>query len=411
MKIYNLIKLIFINTFIFLILLLLIDNLIFYSAENLPKEFIKYLSYKSQVKYRLNNIEESSHIYEDYIYYLKPNSSTISMSDGKPFTEHSDEFGYSNPPNYLNTEQIEVLLIGDSSTQAPNLTNGIRNHFDGKVYSLGIGGQGIFHWKHQYRRFKKIYSDFSNPKIILLLYDENDIGDTLRALKYQRAGYKNSIYYPANPIHDKLYKINREYSFYHEIYSLIRYFVSSTQIREKLKTFLEDKNLLKKNLKDKLIKAKILPKQHSSGFMFLNYNENCKIRMVNAEPNKNFFSETTTAEIVKQIEELLKLINFDETKVFFSYNPPVNSTYNKKFTENDLMKEFAEMQIKSSSNFEQYFNKNQVNYIDVVPKIRTIAKNESLHPCNGKDSHLSKYGYRVYATLVSDEVKKILKEN
>ena len=116
---------------------------------------------------------------------------------------------------------------------------------------------------------------------------------------------------------------------------------------------------MKKNLKDKLIKAKILVKQQSSNLMLLNYNENCKIRMVNAEPNKNFFSETTTAEIVKQIEELLKLINFDETKVFFSYNPSVNNTYNKKFTENDSIKEFAEMQIKSSSNFEQYFNKNE----------------------------------------------------
>ena len=115
----------------------------------------------------------------------------------------------------------------------------MRSFFNGKVYSIGMGGQGIYHWKHQYERFKKIYLKSSNPKIIILNYYENDIEDTLRALKYSEAGYTHSAYYPMNEFNDNFEKINREYSFYDEIYSITKYILASYRIRYNLSKFLD----------------------------------------------------------------------------------------------------------------------------------------------------------------------------
>ena len=62
-----------------------------------------------------------------------------------------------------------------------------------------------------HKRFKKIYHGFTEPKIIILNYYENDIIDTLRAIKYERAGYTHSAYYPHNDFDYLFKKINRIY--------------------------------------------------------------------------------------------------------------------------------------------------------------------------------------------------------
>ncbi len=407
-------KIIIINLLFFFFFLLIIDNLIYYFSPYLTKNFQKYLSQKSQIRYIIKNNDEIGLIFDEYIYYSKPRSYSVFLSDGVPQKEYNDKFGYSNPQNYLSLEEIEVLLIGDSFTQYPDFSRSMRSFFNGKVYSIGMGGQGIYHWKHQYERFKKIYLKSSNPKIIILNYYENDIEDTLRALKYFEAGYTHSAYYPMNGYNDNFEKINREYSFYDEIYSITRYFVASYRIRENLSKFFKLDKILNQNTKAKLEKMKVLPKAPSANVIgTLEYDQGCKIQIDRANPDKKLFSENTLPEIADQIKKMLDLIDFNETKVFFSYLPAADTIYHEKLKKDELLKNTFLIQNKSSENFRKFFNNSKypVKYIDLTSQLVKLSKDLPLHPCNGKDTHFSKFGFNQYAKLLSKEVKKHINNN
>ena len=69
----------------------------------------------------------------------------------------------------------------------------------------------------------------------------------------------------------------------------------------------------------------------------------------------------------------------------------------------------SEEQKLSSKNFSSFFKEKNVYYIDLTEKIREVAKSQPLHPCNGKDSHLSVDGYKLYTKLLSEKIKLILK--
>ena len=405
----KILKIIFLNSIFLLFFLLILDNILFYTSPFLPKNIIKILSYKAQIKYKIKNENKSGQtIFDDYIYYLKPNSKHFTLSDGLTNFEYSDEYGYVNPKNYLDSGKIDLLLVGDSATQSQDFSKEMRKNFNGKVYSIGIGGQGIYHWKYQYKRISRIVSDFEEPKNILLLYDENDIGDTQRALKYHRKGYTNSVYYPPNPYNDYFDKINRKFSFYHEVYSIFRYFVVSTQIRIKIQKFIENK--VGSNVKSQMEKLKIIPKksQLENSFKLINYNDTCIIR-ANVLKGDRVFDKTKTSDTVNEINKILKTIDLKKSNVFFSYNPSANTIYNLKLDKNEYIVKMSEEQKLSSKNFSSFFKEKNVYYIDLTEKIREVAKSQPLHPCNGKDSHLSVDGYKLYTKLLSEKIKLILK--
>jgi len=397
------------NLFFLLLFLLIFDNFLYYTSPLLPKEIVKILSYKAQVRYKIKNENKSGlTIFDEHIYYLKPNSKHPTLSDGLSTFEHSDEYGYVNPRNYLNSGEIDLLLVGDSATQSQDFSNEMRKNFNGKVYSIGIGGQGIYHWKHQYKRISTTVPDFKEPKNILLLYDENDIDDTQRALKYFRKGYTNSVYYPPNPYNDLFEKIDRKFSFYHEVYSIFRYFVVSTQIRIKIKKFIE--NRVDLNVKSQMEKLKIIPKKSQLGdsFKLINYDNTCIIR-ANVLKGDRVFDQNKTRDTANEINKILQLINFEKTNVFFSYNPSVNTIYNLKFDKNEYIIKMSNEQKLSSKNFSTFFKEKNVHYIDLTNDIRKIAATQPLHPCNGKDSHLSVGGYKLYTKLLTEKIKSILK--
>ena len=115
-------KIIILNLFFFFFFLLIIDNLIYYFSPYLTKNFQKYLSQKSQIRYIIKNNDEIGFKFDEYIYYSKPRSYSVVLSDGVPQKEYNDKFGYSNPQNYLSLEEIEILLIGDSFTNSPDFS-------------------------------------------------------------------------------------------------------------------------------------------------------------------------------------------------------------------------------------------------------------------------------------------------
>lgn len=405
-------KLCFYNLFFLLFFLLIFDNFLYFSSPLLPKEIVKILSNKSQTRYKIKNKNNSDlpTIFDEHIYYLKPNTKQFTISDGLPSFEYSDEHGYVNPKNYLNSGKVDLLLVGDSATQSQDFSNAMRKNFDGKVYSIGIGGQGIYHWKYQYKRISKIVPDFEEPKNILLLYDENDIDDTQRALKYFRKGYPNSAYYPQNPYNDHFKKYNMNFSFYSEVYSIFRYFVMSTQIRVKLKNFIEDRVNL--NVKSKMEKLKIIPKEDQKDaqtYRLINYDNTCVIRAEVLHGDR-VFNQNKTLDTVNEINKILKLVNFEKTNVFFSYNPSANTIYNLKLDKNEYVMQMSNEQKLSSKNFSTFFKEKNVHYIDLTDDIRKIAATQPLHPCNAKDSHLSVDGYKLYSKLLTNKIKSILKD-
>ena len=409
MKIF---KIYFYNLFFLLLFLLIFDNLLFFASPLLPKDIVKILSSKSQTRYRIKNKDNSDlkTIFKEHIYYLRPNSKQNIISDGLPSFEYADEHGYVNPKNYLKSGEVDLLLVGDSATQAQSFSNEMRKNFEGKVYSIGIGGQGPYHWKYQYKRISKIVPDFEEPKNILLLYDENDIDDTQRALKYFRKGYTHSAYYPPNPYNDNFKKYNMNFSFYSEVYSIFRYFVVSTQIRVKLKHFIEDRVNL--NVKSKMEKLKIIPKEDQNDgqtYKLINYDNTCIIR-ANVLHGDRVFDQNKTRDTANEINKILQLINFEKTNVFFSYNPSVNTIYNLKLDKNEYVMQMSNEQKLSSKNFSTFFKEKNVHYIDLTDDIRKIAATKPLHPCNGSDSHLSVDGYKLYSKLLTKKIKSILKD-
>ena len=364
--------------------LFIIDNLIFFFSNYLPKPFLKYLSQKAQINYIIKNNYNLDIIFDEYIYYFRPDTYSNVLVDGIPKKQYNDKYGYSNPKNYLSSEEIELILIGDSYTHSRDFSDSMRSFFKGKVYSLGVGGQGIYHWKHQYLRFKKIYLTSSHPKIIILNYFENDISDTLRAHKYFTAGLTHSAYYPMNEFNDNFKKLNRTISFFDETKSIIKYLVALSKIKENIQ---------------------------SSNLGTIEINKECKIQIDRMDPKKKLFSEYEKPIIKNEIIKMLNLVDFKKTQVFFSYIPAADTIYHEKFTEDELLKNSYSIYKESSRNLRQLFNTIEfpVEYIDLTPQLINIADRDPLHPCNGKDTHFSSYGYQQYAKLLTEEVKKKLK--
>ena len=110
---------------------------------------------------------------------------------------------------------------------------------------------------------------------------------------------------------------------------------------------------------------------------------------------------------------MLDLIDFNETKVFFSYLSAADTIYHEKFKKDELLKNTFLIQNKSSENFRKFFNNSKypVKYIDLTSQLVKISKDLPLHPCNGTDTHFSKFGFNQYAKLLSEEVKKHINNN
>ena len=219
-------KIIISNFLIFFLLVLLIDNLLFFLPDLFPKKLVRYLSKETQIKY-YNRSLKSSHIhmiYEDFIYYYRPN---IYIEE---HNTSSDSLGYKNPKNLIN-KNINTLIVGDSYTESPEMGNSFRKLINSNTYSVGMGGQGVFHWKYHLKRFYKNYK-MKYPKIVILNYYEgNDIQDSLRAVEViKQTKNTNSIYYPVSSYYD-IEKNENERGWFKEIDILYKVLIKEIVIK------------------------------------------------------------------------------------------------------------------------------------------------------------------------------------
>ena len=394
------IKIIVLNVLFFLIFLLILDNLIFNFSYLLPKNFVRLLSYPSQIKYQLiNGSDETDKIYDDYISYYKPNFLAPDRND------KTDGLGYRNPENLLKESPIKVLLIGDSFTEAPLMGENFRKLLDPKTYSIGMGGQGIYHWKYHFKRFKNSkYYNNEPEKILILYYEGNDIADTLRAIKYKEKGYVNSIYYPSSPHYDNYDLINRKFSFFHEIKSLINNFLMHYRVRYQIRKILDNFKFDNETVDNFLKKRNLVTYENQfNQNSYVEYDDKCLILQDPLENQQSMhFSEKERPTIVREINNLVNLIDQDKTSIFFIYLPSTLSVYYYKTDINNF-----DIQKNNSNNFKKFLEKINVLFIDPTAELQLLSKQRPLHPCDGTDNHFNNYGYSSFVKIVTDKINTI----
>ena len=380
----------------------MLDNFIFFFPTIVPKNFINYLSKTTQLKYKLKNTEQNSYVYDDFIFYYKEGI-PISKSDKDLI---SDKFGYMNKKNYLKNNDIEVLLLGDSFI--PELTKAMKTSSNKKIYNLGIGGQGIFHWKYHYKRFKKFTNNQKYPKIIILnFYEGNDIQDTIRAKKILKSGYKNSIYYPTNP-YTKIDSYNKNFSLFGETKSVIKYIIVRFSLREKIEKSLSKIFNFNKNQLQYLQENKIFVKKNT----YLNnpvfYNSTCTIRISPGESLAGAdFSKNTSLIVLNDLMETFKILKSDNVKIIFNYVPSVYTIYHNKLKNDKFFKNSFSTYKNNTQKLTSFLKKNDIIFLDLTNELIEISNVKPLHPCNSRETHFSDEGYMIYAELIN----KYLKEN
>ena len=376
-------KLIIYNLLIFLILLLIVDNLIFYFPQLFNKNFIKLTSQRTQIQYLINNSEDTNsvskiqsnnikRIFDEYIFYHK----NIDSSEVNIF----DSFGYPNPKGIIDNSP-EIIILGDSFAESPIFVNSLRQNLKQNIYTMGVSGQGIFHWYYHLKRYYESNYFKEPPKLIILNYYEgNDIRDSLRAERIVLSGFTNSIYYPTNPVDDKD-DVFRKFSFFHELYLIF----------QKLKVNFFSKTFLTKEKNNNLEKNNNITERE------------CLIFFDPYEVNtKNYFDPSTdySKKIIKQIKQLFTIIDKNKTKIIFSYIPNTRTIYS------DSKKIYNDYKF-SSNNFKNFFSKDFV-FFDATEILIKKSKKEKIHNCNISDIHFSDKGYELYANLLSLKVKEIL---
>ncbi len=394
-------KIFFSNLLIFFVLILLIDNLLFSFPNLFPKKIVRYLSKETQIKYYYKSLQ-SPHIhmiYDDYIYYYKPNLYI------KEHNATTDTFGYKNPKNLIN-ENINILIVGDSYTEAIEMGQSFRQIVDPKTYSIGIGGQGIFHWKHQLKRFYKNYKN-SHPKIVILNYYEgNDIIDSLRAIKVIKETKSiNSIYYPVSESYE-IEIIDSERKIFKEIHYLSEVFYKDIFLKNYYIFKHSTKNLIKKIIKWENNNPSI--KQFDK--FEVKFDNNCIITL-DKEMNKynHKFSKRDYEFIKNELLKTKKVINKyskTNTKIYLGFIPSGQTVYLKneyiKMQKNYKFDEYISNHIKHVNFIKKIANDLEIEFINPSKKIQQIASKKSLNICNKNDSHFNKYGYLEYVRVLKD---------
>ena len=137
-------------------------------------------------------------------------------------TYFSDRYGFNNPDDEWDNDEIEYLLLGDSFTQGScvnrpfDIASNLRRLSNKPVINLGMGGSGTLLEYAIYREYapKKI------KNVILLFFDGNDIKDLKRELdskiltKYlQDKNYSQQLKEKQEKIDEKIIThINNEYN-------------------------------------------------------------------------------------------------------------------------------------------------------------------------------------------------------
>ena len=180
----------------------------------------KYLVSADNVGYFLEQKDKNLELYP---FAGVSNKKTILCNENGYYSTYlSDRYGFNNPDDEWDNDEIEYLLLGDSFTQGScvnrpfDIASNLRRLSNKPVINLGMGGSGTLLEYAIYREYapKKI------KNVILLFFDGNDIKDLKRELdskiltKYlQDKNYSQQLKEKQGKIDEKIIThINNEYN-------------------------------------------------------------------------------------------------------------------------------------------------------------------------------------------------------
>ena len=201
-----------VNLAVFLITLLVADNILYLGAARWPDTLAIGLSEEALV--RRNTQKAMSSVQGDYYHFTDQYFFYVGRADHGRF----DEFGYRNPPGYISAQKgIDTILLGDSFIEGEGAVRTVADDLRGllpgqTVYSLGIAGQGPPHWGLQFERYARSTYFRAPPRVIVMnFYGGNDARDTHVFMRGRKSFHKF------------------HFSFFREATALIQYYAPFTR--------------------------------------------------------------------------------------------------------------------------------------------------------------------------------------
>lgn len=245
-----------------------------------------------------------------FLLSLTPNKNYISSNENGYFASFlADRYGFNNPDDQWNKNEIDIILIGDSFVEGVGVSRpqdiaSILRDSGNDVLSLGLSGNGPL---KNYAVIKE-YLKSNHKKIFYLHFEGNDLIDLKQELKnnflikYLDKDFKQNLY---------------ENEFYLEPKGLwngfVKIFYSRKLILSYLKLYSEKdnkKDIGEKNLNDFekiLLSLKELVKKNNSEFYFVYLPERSRYE------DKDFIDKS---DQVMKIAKKLNLSTIDMKEVF-----------------------------------------------------------------------------------------------
>lgn len=192
--------------------LLFFDWCLYLVSPSLPEEVVFWMSPQARMRHWRARPGERDWVFDGSVHYLRPEAETREYG----LVVRPDSLGYRNPVGYLaDARRVDVVLLGDSftwGTESRTIADFLREEMSPlRVYSLGMGGEGIPQWKHHYERLVASTALERPPRVVVLnFYSGNDVSDTNVYLGCSRAdGTVDAAEYFAYLYHQYLIPLRR----------------------------------------------------------------------------------------------------------------------------------------------------------------------------------------------------------
>jgi hypothetical protein len=358
-----------------LVSLLFFDWCLYRLSPRLPERVVHRMSPQAKLRYWRAHAEGTSRVYREAIRYVRPETEVREYG----ITVKSDRLGYRNPSDALAVEHgVDVILLGDSftwGTESATIADFLRKEMAPRtVYSLGMGGEGIPHWRHHLDRFLSSTSYERPPKMVILnFYSGNDVTDTNLYLSLRGAdGVVDSREYFAYLHHSYLVPLRARW----------------TSSVPKLPEF--------------FFLAEALFFQYGSGTVprLLQIDDRSVAAcMAHREPRPEHF----TAEVLSELEATVVAIKAAApgSRIVLSYIPTSGGIYGDLMAPCPDHADDVARQVANSRLLSRFSAGLSIAYVDVTPELRKVERPETLW--SAKD-HFSLEGYRLYASLLAERV-------
>lgn len=363
------------------LVLVVVDCALFAMAPMLPSATVAAMSPHAQVRFCRANPDVLSWVYEANDRHARPNS--VVEQFGVEY--QTDSLGYNNPRGFLEGHPyVDVLLLGDSfvwGTEEQTLADHMRAE-DGSVsvYSAGIAGAGIPQWRHNYLRFVRENSGRVPPQAAVLnFFSGNDIADTrVFQLIEARDGTVDSAQYYAFINHH--YLLPRERGRLGlpkppELFFLLTYLLSAVH-------------------------------EHRSGEPRTLIVDGLELPVCQrlTEPAVWQMDNHVLDEIDKTVQAIREVKR--DTMILLSYIPTSSGIYG------DLMapacpdrSEDPVRQRELSAALAKHAGALGISYADFTASLRRLNTTE---PVWSDNNHFSPAGYRLYAHLLFEEIRRLM---